>query len=94
LTASTAVHPEQHFTRDAAAQPAHDAVIAAGLRDRLDTYRTAAEYLHCHPGHVRRLVARGDLPHIKFDRAVRIRRSDLLAYVEAHLVPARTGGAA
>jgi excisionase family DNA binding protein len=38
---------------------------------------------------VRRLVAEKRIPYVKIGRHVRLRRSDLLAYVEANTVPAR-----
>jgi excisionase family DNA binding protein len=61
--------------------------------DRLDDYHSAAEFFGLHPGHVRRLVSRGELPTIRLGRRVRFRREDLIAYAEAHRVPARGGAA-
>jgi excisionase family DNA binding protein len=43
---------------------------------------------------VRRLVAEGRIPYVKVGRHVRLRRSDLLAYVQANTVPARVEAAA
>lgn len=93
MTASTAVQPDHDVAPDAAARAVREAIAAAGLTDRLDTYDTAAKFLQVHPAHVRRLVRRGEFPVCRFGRSVRMWRSDLIAYVEAHRVPARDGAA-
>ena len=45
------------------------------------TVKEAAAYLRLCDKHVRRLIARGDLPAHKFGRALRIGKEDLKAYV-------------
>lgn len=42
----------------------------------------AAEYLNVAPITVRRLIARGDLPHARVGRVIRIRLVDLDRYLE------------
>ena len=54
-------------------------------------YADAATFLKFTERHVERMVQRGQLPHLKFGRSVRFRRSDLEAFIEARLVPARKG---
>jgi len=43
----------------------------------------AADYLGVAPITVRRMIARGDLPHARLGRAIRVRVVDLDRYLEA-----------
>jgi len=51
------------------------------------TVNEVAESWAVSPKTVRRLVAAGQLPEVRVGRALRVRRTDAAAYLEAHLRP-------
>ncbi len=51
---------------------------------------TAAARLDCHPETLRRIIRRGELTAIKVGRDWRIREADLLAFLAARTVEAKT----
>jgi excisionase family DNA binding protein len=51
---------------------------------------TAAARLDCHPETLRRIIRRGELTALKVGKSWRIRESDLVAYLAAHTVEAKT----
>ncbi len=57
--------------------------------DNLFSINTAAARLDCHPETLRRIIRRGDLAAVKVGRTWRVRESDLVAYLNAHTVPAK-----
>jgi len=61
--------------------------VPAGGDDLLD-YRSCAELLRTSKSFVERLVAERRLPYLKLGHFVRIRRSDLEAYLAESRVPA------
>jgi excisionase family DNA binding protein len=56
---------------------------------RLLTVTQAATQLSVTPRHVRKLLARGRLTHMRLGRMLRIEQSELDRYLDAHRVPAR-----
>lgn len=53
---------------------------------------TAAERLDCHPETLRRIIRRGELTALKVGRHWRVREADLLAYLAARTVEAKSEG--
>jgi len=51
--------------------------------EQLLTIQQVASYLSVSPRTVRRLLARGSLPFVRFGRLVRFREQDLARWVEA-----------
>jgi len=50
------------------------------------TVPEVAEYLKLSKSKMYRMVQRGQIPHVKIGRNVRIRREDLLAWIEANCI--------
>lgn len=59
--------------------------------DLLLTRAEAAEMLGVTERWVQRAVGRGDFPHVKVGKLVRVRRSDIDAYIAAQTRPATSG---
>jgi excisionase family DNA binding protein len=54
---------------------------------------TAAARLECHPETLRRIIRRGELTALKVGKSWRVSETDLLAYLAAHTVKAKSESA-
>jgi excisionase family DNA binding protein len=54
------------------------------VRERLMTVAEVAEYVSCSVSTVRRLAARGAIPHYRLGKMVRFRRSDVEGWLALH----------
>ncbi len=59
----------------------------------LFTINTAAARLDCHPETLRRIIRRGELTAVKVGSKWRVSETDLLAYLAAHTVEAKSESA-
>lgn len=59
--------------------------------DRLLTGEEVADLLHISRSLTYQLMRRGDIPTVRIGRLVRVRRSDLQAYVDDHIQRADQG---
>jgi len=64
------------------------------VSDRLITLLAVAVVLACSQRTVRRLIAKGDLPVYRVGGGLRVRESDVRAYIESHRIewPAERSG--
>ena len=54
------------------------------LKERLMTVQELASYLRCSVTTVRRIVARGEIPHYRLGKMVRFRRREVDAWLTAY----------
>ena len=54
------------------------------LKERLMTVQELASYLRCSVTTVRRIVARGEMPHYRLGKMVRFRRREIDAWLTAY----------
>jgi excisionase family DNA binding protein len=61
--------------------------------ENLLSINTAAARLDCHAETLRRIIRRGELTAVKVGRSWRVRETDLLAFLDARTVPAKSESA-